>query len=179
VSFLYPFVELVTALLFAVSPLFVGWSAELFVSWGFISLLVIIFVSDVKYMMIPDRILLFFAGLFLILRILVPLDPWWGTAAGAAVGFGLLLFIAVISRGKMGGGDIKLFAVIGLVLGVKETLLTFFFSTLYGSMIGSVLMLTGKVKKGEPVPFGPFIMLGALTSYFYGSALLQWYFNLL
>lgn len=179
VSVLYPFVELSTAVLFAVSPIFVGWALELIVCWVFISLLAVIFVSDIVYMVISDRVLLFFGGLLVLLRLWIPLHPWWDAYAGAAVGFGLLLLIAVVSRGNMGGGDIKLFAVIGFVLGVNGTLLSFFFATLYGTLIGGAAMLLGYVKKGEPVPFGPYIVLGALTAYYYGADLLEWYFDLL
>ncbi|SIF31548.1 Flp pilus assembly protein, protease CpaA [Mycobacteroides abscessus subsp. abscessus] len=75
----------------------------------------------------------------------------------------------------MGGGDIKLFAVIGLALGTKLVLLTFFFATLFGAVFGIVGMLIGKVEKGKPIPFGPYIALGSLTAYFFGQRILDWY----
>ena len=104
ISPLYPIVELMTGLLFAAAPLLLGWTSELFVAWSLISLCMIIFVSDVTYMLIPDKILLFFTVVFLFIRFFLPLDPWWDSFLGAAIGFGLLLFIAVISKGGMGGG---------------------------------------------------------------------------
>ncbi|MGX1982492.1 leader peptidase (prepilin peptidase)/N-methyltransferase [Thermolongibacillus altinsuensis] len=176
ISPLYPFVELSTAILFTISPLLVGWSKELFVSWTLISLLMIIFVSDVRYMLIPDKILLFFAPLFLLERLwLSPLAPWWDALAGALVGFGMLFLVAVISKGGMGGGDIKLFALVGLVLGIKMTLLAFFLSTLYGTIFGLIGMAIGKVKRGQPMPFGPAIVVGTLTAYFFGQSILKLY----
>lgn len=96
---------------------------------------------------------------------------------GAVVGFVLLYVIAVVSKGGMGGGDIKLFAVIGLVLGMKLVLLTFFLSTIFGTAGGLIGMAAGKVKKNKPIPFGPFIVIGALVSYFYGNDLINWYLN--
>jgi leader peptidase (prepilin peptidase) / N-methyltransferase len=175
ISPLYPFIELSTAILFTISPLLVGWSKELIVCWTLISLLMIIFVSDVRYMIIPDRVLLAFAAIFLIERIFIPLSPWWDALVGAAVGFLLLFFIAVASKGGMGGGDIKLFALLGLVLGWKTVLLAFFFSTLYGTVIGLIGMALGKVRRREPMPFGPAIVLGSLTAYFFGQAIVGWY----
>ena len=59
-------------------------------------------------------------------RVLSPLTPWWDSLVGAVVGFGILYIIAVLSNGGMGGGDIKLFFLIGLVLGTIDTLLTLF-----------------------------------------------------
>jgi leader peptidase (prepilin peptidase)/N-methyltransferase len=175
ISLLYPLIELSTAILFTISPLLVGWSKELIVCWTLISLLMIIFVSDVRYMIIPDRVLLVFAAIFLIERIFIPLSPWQDALIGAAVGFLLLFLIAVVSKGGMGGGDIKLFALLGFVLGWKMVLLAFFFSTLYGTVIGLIGMALGKVRRREPMPFGPAIVLGALTAYFFGQAIVEWY----
>lgn len=179
ISPLYPIVELLTGILFAVAPLFIGWTSELWISWALISLLVIIFVSDIAYMLIPDKILLFFAVVFLFLRMFFPLSPWWDSILGAAVGFGLLLLIAVVSKGGMGGGDIKLYGVLGLVLGVKLVLLSFLFATFYGAFIGIIGLLTGLVKKRTAIPFGPYIVFGTLTAYFLGNSILQWYLHFL
>jgi leader peptidase (prepilin peptidase) / N-methyltransferase len=179
ISPLYPFVELLTAILFMITPLLVGWSKELIVSWTLISLLMIIFVSDIRYMIIPDKVLLFFAVIFIIERIFVPLSPWWDSLVGAFVGFTLLLLIAFVSKGGMGGGDIKLFALLGFVLGWKKVLLSFFLSTFYGTVFGLFGMALGKVHRGEPMPFGPYIVLGILTVYFFGQTILQWYKQLI
>jgi leader peptidase (prepilin peptidase)/N-methyltransferase len=179
ISPLYPFVELLTAILFTISPLLVGWSKELIVCWTLISLLMIVFVSDVRYMVIPDRVLLLFAVLFLIERAFIPLSPWWDSFLGAAVGFSVLLLIAVASKGGMGGGDIKLFGVLGLVLGWKYTLLALFVSTFYGTVFGVIGMALGNIRRGEPMPFGPHIAAGTLTVYYFGSAIIKWYKQLI
>ena len=179
ISSLYPVVELLTGILFAVAPLFLGWTSELWMAWSLISLLMIIFVSDMAYMLIPDKILLFFAVVFLFLRVFYPLSPWWDSLIGAAVGFGLLLLIAVVSKGGMGGGDIKLFGVLGFALGVKLVLLSFLFATFYGAFLGIIGILTGMVKKKTAIPFGPYIVFGTLTAYFWGESILQWYLQFL
>ena len=88
-----------------------------------------------------------FAGIFLVERIIIPLTPWWDALLGAIVGFSLLLLIAIVSKGGMGGGDIKLFAVLGLVVGTKTVLLSFFLATFYGAIFGLIGMLFNKVKR--------------------------------
>jgi len=179
INSLYPIVELMTGLLFFTSPLILGWSSELFIAWTLISLLMIIFVSDVSYMIIPDRVLLLFTLLFFIERLFIPLNPWWDSIVGATLGFVLLLFIAILSKGGMGGGDIKLYALLGLVLGTRIVLLSFFLAILFGTLFGIIGLATGKLKRKNPIPFGPFIGAGTLTAYFYGDLLLHFYLHLL
>ncbi|WP_449537136.1 prepilin peptidase [Ferdinandcohnia sp. Marseille-Q9671] len=175
ISPIYASVEFVTAILFTISPMLVGWSKELFIAWTLVSLLMIIFVSDLTYMIIPDKVLLFFAPVFIGERIFIPLEPWWDMIIGSTVGFLLLYIIAVVSKGGMGGGDVKLYAVIGLVLGWKLVLLSFFFATIVGTILGLIGMAFGKIKKGKPMPFGPSIVIGTLLAYFFGQDFIAWY----
>lgn len=179
ISPIYPIVEGATAFLFTISPFLVGWSKELLIAWALISLLMIIFVSDIRFMLIPDKVLLAFGVIFIALRVWQPMDYWWEPLLGAIVGFTLLLLIAIISRGGMGGGDIKLFAVLGILLGWQDVLLTFLFATFYGAIIGVIGLSVGFFQRKKPIAFGPYIVLGALTTYFFGQALIQWYVNLL
>ncbi|MDQ0232818.1 leader peptidase (prepilin peptidase)/N-methyltransferase [Metabacillus malikii] len=179
ISPIYPLVELATGILFMVAPLIIGWNGELLVALTLISLCMIIFVTDITYMLIPDKILLFFLGLFVIERIVFPLNPWYDSLVGGVVAFSLLLFIAYISKGGMGGGDIKLFGLLGIVLGLKIVLLAFFLSTLIGTLDGIRRMVLGKYKKREPVPFGPSIIVGTLIAYFFGDSLIDLYISLI
>ncbi|MGG1677584.1 prepilin peptidase [Neobacillus sp. NRS-1170] len=179
ISPIYPLFELLTGILFAAAPYLVGWSGELFVALTLISMFMIIIVSDIHYMIIPDKIVIWFAGIFLLERIIMPLDPWWDSALGAVIGFLLLLTIMIVSKGGMGFGDVKLYALLGLVLGLKLVLLSFFLSTLYGAVIGGLAQLFKIVKKREPIPFGPFIAAGTLTAYFWGLDLIDLYFQIL
>ncbi|MDR4889114.1 prepilin peptidase [Fredinandcohnia sp. QZ13] len=179
ISPIYASIELATAILFTISPMLVGWSKELIIAWTLISLLVIIFVSDLTYMIIPDKVLLFFAPVFLVERIFVPLNPWWDMVVGSIVGFLLLYLIAIVSKGGMGGGDIKLYAVLGIALGWKLVLLSFFLATLIGTVLGLIGIVIGKVKKGKPMPFGPSIVIGTLIAYFFGHELITLYIDLI
>lgn len=178
ISPVYLLTELVTGLLFAFAYYKLGFTWELAVALLFISLLVIINVSDIAYMLIPDKILLFFLPFLVVGRVLSPLEPWWDAIVGAVVGFSILLLIATISKGGMGGGDIKLFFLIGLVLGTLNTLLTLFLAAVIGMVVGIiVLKVSGKGRK-TPVPFGPSIAVAAIIVYFYGEQLIDIYLNL-
>ncbi len=169
--------EAVTASLFVLAYLQIGLELELLVAWTLISLFVIITVSDLKYMVIPDKILLFFTGVFVLERLLVPLSPWWDSLAGAGVGFSLLLLIAILSKGGMGGGDIKLYGVIGLVVGLKITILSFMLATFFGAIIGLFALGFKVIEKGKPIPFGPFIALGTIIAYLYRDTIISTYLS--
>ena len=178
IHWVYPLMEAITAVLFTAVFLKFGFTPELIVGLLFVSMLVIITVSDIAYMLIPDKVLLPFGAVLLILRLIVPLDPWWDSLVGAAVGFGILLVIAVVSKGGMGGGDIKLFFVIGLVLGTAGSLLTLFFASFIGAVAGIILLRVRKQGRKTPIPFGPSIALAAVLVYLWGEQFIGWYVNL-
>ncbi|WP_203361598.1 A24 family peptidase [Bacillus sp. REN10] len=175
ISPIYILVELITAILFTYAYIDFGIGLEWLLAITFISLLIIITVSDLLYMVIPDKLLLFFSGFFLIERYLLPLEPWWDSFLGAAVGFFLPFSLAIITKGGMGGGDIKLFAVIGLVLGTKGIWLTFILSAFLGVIGGLIGLWLGLISRKQPFPFGPFIAASALLVLFRENSLLKWY----
>ncbi|WP_018660976.1 prepilin peptidase [Heyndrickxia acidiproducens] len=175
ISVIYPVFEAITGLLFAYAFYRFGWSMELLLACLFISLLVIITISDLAYMLIPDRVLLPFAIAIAAVRLFYPAMPWWSAWAGAILGFGLLYLIAAVTKGGMGGGDIKLYFVIGLALGVERTFLSFFLACLFGALYGIGVLAAGRFKKRSPIPFGPFIAAGSLIAYFFGHTLIGIY----
>lgn len=179
ISKVYPLIELMTGCLFVFALFQLGFQMELLVALTFISLLVIIVVSDLAYMLIPDRILLFFLPIFIIERFFIPLDSLWSSIVGAVGAFTLLFLIGLVSNGGMGGGDIKLFGVLGFILGWKLISITFMIACITGTIYGLAAMKAGKVQKRNPIPFGPFIAIGALISYFYGNELIRGYLSIL
>ena len=178
ISPLYLIIELLTPLLFLYSYYIFGWTISFLSAVLLISLFSILIVSDVIYMLIPNRILLVFFLFFFLVRLVDPLETWWNSLTAAAIGFSLLLSIAVISKGGMGGGDIKLFALLGFVLGSKLVLLSFFLSCFLVAVISLILLYFGIIKKGKPIPFAPFVSLGTLITYFQGEVLVDWYLSL-
>jgi len=179
ISPIYAVIELASGILFLYAFWKLGISYELLVAWTFISLLVIIVVTDLAYMLIPNKILLFFLPLLVILRLLSPLQPWWDSLLGAILGFSILLLIAIVSKGGMGGGDVKLFFLIGLVLGTINTLLTLFIAAFAGMIVGKLIIMGSQQGEKTPIPFGPYIAVAAIIVYFYGGELVSWYLNLL
>src|SRR5699024_11539224 len=100
-------------------------------------------------------------------RLVHPLEPWWSSVAGAVTGAAIIALIILISRGGMGAGDMKLFGVLGFVFGFKEVLLAFFLSCMIGALIGVVLMMLEVVNRKQAVPFGSYIALWPLLTYFF------------
>lgn len=178
ISLLYPSMEVLSGFLFSFSFYKIGFHMELILAFALMSMLVILFVTDISYMLIPNKILLFFLPIFIILRIINPLEPWWTSITGSLVIFLLIALIIIISKGGMGAGDMKLFAVLGIVLGLKNVLLTFFLASLIGTFIGGYQKLTKKIEKGEAIPFGPSIVIATIITYFYGPSLIDWYLQL-
>jgi leader peptidase (prepilin peptidase)/N-methyltransferase len=130
---------------------------------------------DLAHTIIPDAITLpgILAGL---LASLVLTSVGIGNALiGALLGGGLFLVIAVLSRGGIGGGDIKLIAMIGAFLGWQAVLATIFLGAFLGALLGLTLMLLRQKGRKDLLPFGPFLATGALFTMVWGDALLTWY----
>lgn len=178
ISPLYPIIELSTGLLYLFSFYKLGFTIELVTALLFISMLVIIFVTDITYMLIPNKILLFFLPFLIMLRIISPLTPWYDAIIGAVVGFGLVALIILVSKGGMGAGDMKLFGVLGIVVGWKLVLLTFFIAALFGAIVGGIMLAFNKVKRKQPIPFGPYIVVAAIITYFYGEQIVTLYLSI-
>ncbi|GAB6184343.1 prepilin peptidase [Thermodesulfovibrio hydrogeniphilus] len=177
ISFRYPVVEFLTGVLYVLSFLKFGLSVEIFFVLIFISALIVISFIDLDFQIIPDIISI----PLIILGIICSFLPFEHSALsfgikesliGILVGGGSLFIVAVLSRGGMGGGDIKLNAAVGAFLGWKFALLTVFIGSLFGSIVGIVMM---KKTGNRKIPFGPFLSLGAIISLFIGETILKWY----
>ncbi|MFD2672549.1 prepilin peptidase [Marinicrinis sediminis] len=145
-------------------------------------ILLTVTLTDLSYRLIPNRILYPAYVYFYILMLLFSERTWWEPLAGFLFGGGVLLAVAMIAERfyaqAMGGGDIKLMALVGLVLGIKQTLLCLFFSSLLGAVIGLVLIALRILKRQEGLPYGPFISLAAWIIFLYGQAIMQGYMQL-
>ncbi len=177
ISALYPFIELSTGLLFAFSFLHFLYTPELIIALSFISLLMIVLVTDLSYMMIPNTILLYFLPVFLLLRLMFPLQSRTDSLYGGLCGLIIIGLVIILSRGAMGAGDMKLLGLLGLVLGWDKTLLTFFIAVCTGSCMAYVLLLRRREMEAA-IPFAPYLVIGAIVSYFYGESLIQLYLSL-
>ena len=185
ISLQYPIVEFITGLLFVII-FFVNHqlpvtnyqlSISLFRDLFITSVLIIIFVQDLKWYIVLDKIILpatlvaFLINLFLGLSFRSLL-----LAMFIAGGFFLLQF--VISKGKwIGGGDIRLGLFMGASLGFPEILIALFLAYILGSFIGIFLIIIGKKKMSSKLPFGTFLAPATLITLFCGDKILEWYLS--
>lgn len=188
-SIRYFFVELLTGLLWL--ECFFAWGTT---PWGiltaltyciFISVLIIITFIDIDHGIIPDIISLPGIPIFFVLTwIFIPTMTWWNSLLGIIVGGGILLGVSiaykiVTKRDGMGGGDVKLLAMIGAVVGWKGILFTIFVSAVVGTVAGIILMLKNRKSLSLSMPYGPFLALGAVLYIFFGDMIFSWYISML
>ncbi len=174
ISFRYAAVELLTGLVFLGLWWLIGPTWQFVQAAVMASVLIVITFTDLDHRIIPNKVVLF--GLVVGLP-LVWLSGSPGLAdalAGVLVGALPLFLLAVLTNG-MGGGDVKLVGMLGLYLGWSKVLMMIFLASGMAAIIGIVLMLLGKVKRRQPIPFGPFIAVATMLVYLWGDLLLFWY----
>ncbi|MBA3028981.1 MAG: prepilin peptidase [Desulfobacteraceae bacterium] len=187
-SFRYPMVEAITGLMAVSLFLKYGLSPESLVYFVFICCLLVITFIDMDHQIIPDVISLPGIPIFFIASFALPsaslMDTLVNSGLGILIGGGSLLTVGLLytlltKKEGMGGGDIKLLAMMGGLIGWKGILFTIFISSAVGSIIGIVLMLRMKKDMKLAIPFGPFLSIGAMTYIFFGQKLISWYLNIL
>lgn len=177
ISVFHPLAELLTGLLFMAACLRYGLSVPLVKALFFISLFIVISVIDMEHYIIPDKVVIFAlcAG---IIFMLFTGDPAF---ASALAGFGsaslFLLALAFAWRGGMGGGDIKLAAVIGLCLGWPKGAVAVLLGCLLAGLAGLALILLKVKCRKDVIPFGPFLAAGTLIAFHSGQEIISWYCN--
>ncbi|SFM05705.1 leader peptidase (prepilin peptidase) / N-methyltransferase [Gracilibacillus orientalis] len=179
ISYLYPTVELITGIGFQLSYLYLGISLDLWITFSLISLFSILLVTDLRFMIIPNKILLFFLPIFILLRVFHPLEPWWSSITGSVAGYGIIALIIIVSRGGMGAGDMKLLGLLGVLLGFSYILLAFFIAILIGLLSSGLVLIKRGFKAKQEVPFGPTIVLGAIIALLFGDEIINAYTNLM
>jgi leader peptidase (prepilin peptidase) / N-methyltransferase len=179
ISLRYPSVELVSGVLYVLLWFKLGFSIPFAVCAALISTLLTVALIDYDHKIIPNTITLpgIVIGFGLSLWAL-PITPL-ASLLGILIGGTFFYLIALVSKGGMGGGDIKLIAMIGAFLGWQGALFTIFSGALLGSLMGVTLMLLGKKGRKDKVPFGPFLSCGAILFMLSGDDLIQWYLKLL
>lgn len=175
----YPAVELLTGGLFLVTYLHYGPSGEMVAAMLFSAFMVAITFIDLEHQIILDGMLALLAICGLVLQLVTGAVGFWSMWIGALAGGGLLLVLAIISRGGMGGGDVKFAAALGFWLGWPGILLGLFIGFVSGGLISLLLLVSGLRGRKDFIPFGPFIALGAWLTLLYGKNILAWYFSFL
>ncbi len=193
-SFYYPVVELTTGILSVITAIFILNGFQFFpLRQGFagqaisnfqlsisliyylfiVSSLIVIFFADLKYGIIPDKIVfpaIIISFLYLILNTNYLIHLY--SAFGACLFF-LILFLITKGRG-MGFGDVKFAFLMGLILGFPNIVVSLYIAFLTGAIVGIILILWRRKKVfGTAIPFGPFLVLGTLIAIFYGNFIAQ------
>jgi leader peptidase (prepilin peptidase)/N-methyltransferase len=102
---------------------------------------------------------------------------WWDSLVGIVIGGGIFLVIILASGGGMGGGDMKLGAMFGAFLGWKVTLVALFVAVVLGGLLAVVLLVSGLVRRKDPIPFGPFLATGGAVGLVWGEQIIRWYLS--
>lgn len=187
ISWQYPIVEFSTAALFVTSYVLHGGQAGLLGGgllpmlrdWVFIAGLTVIFVIDLLDMVVFDTVAIPMAVVAFAFSLAAGAKPL-DLLLGALVGGGFFLLQYAVSKGRwIGGGDIRIGAMMGMMLGFPGVLLALFISYVTGALTALVLLAMGKAKWSGQMAFGTFLSVGTVLTLFFGQHVLAWYASLL
>jgi leader peptidase (prepilin peptidase) / N-methyltransferase len=183
ISLQYPLVEFINGALTLALFLKFGLGLAFGVLFVFCSALVVVTFIDLEHQIIPDSITLPGIIIGFIVSFFIPGLGWMNSLIGIVAGGGSLLAVAygyqlIAKKDGMGGGDIKLLAMMGAFFGWKAILFIIFAASLVGSVIGVSVMLAQKKDSTLAIPFGPFLASAAVLYIFYGQRIVFWYLNL-
>ena len=165
ISCFYPIFEFLTGVMFALSYIVFGLSLECALSISFISMLMIIIISDYQTMIIPDSVLIIFGIIIIVLKyFIVGYPSILYSLLDGAIAFTFMLLLKLFGdflfkRESMGGGDIKLLGIFGIMYGWFLSIFTVFLAALIGLPISLILL---KKNKSHEIPFGPFLAIAAI-----------------
>ncbi|MDN3955479.1 prepilin peptidase [Sporolactobacillus laevolacticus] len=177
ISLIYPIVEASTGILFLSTFLHATTLEDLIAQWLLIALIMITLVTDLNKMIIPNQLILSFFIIFVLFRMVFPLNPWWDSILASTLICMLLTIFALISKGGIGGGDIKLLTIVGILLGTKQLMIGLFLAFLFGALICGTARILKLLKKDQPIPFVPFIAIGLISALFFGDLLFIYYWK--
>jgi len=185
ISIRYPIIEILAGM-FAVVLFYKFGIGQVMVYWFiFTSVLITISFIDIDHQIIPDVIslpgILVFASSFYFLPEMTLKNTLLGIVAGGGSLYAVAFLYYLLKKQEgMGGGDIKLLAMIGAAIGIKGVFFTIFAGSLLGTFFGLLIMIYTKIADSKlKIPFGPFLSMGAILYIFFGEQLILWYLGIL
>ena len=183
ISIRYPVVEFLTGAIYLLIFLIYGRSYQTLIYALLSSALIIISFIDLDVQIIPDEISLPGIVIGLALSFIVPYISYLNSLLGIIAGGGIIFLIAlaglaIFKKEAMGGGDVKLSAMIGAFIGWKYIIVSLFVGFFIGAIAGILLILLKIRNRDDLVPFGPFIVLGSFITLLWGENILSWYLGL-
>ncbi len=189
ISWQYPGVELLTGAVFVASWLVLrpvnALQWVLFGLWLVMAgMLIVLAIYDLRWMILPDVVMfpaMLLAVALVLANILIgrPITSALSSVLAAALAGGAFYALAAVSKGRwMGGGDIKLVFLMGLVLGLQKILLALFLGFNVAAVVAVVLLLVRLKKRTDYIPFGPFLVGATIVAYLYGQVVINWYLNI-
>jgi len=184
ISLRYPIVELLGGLFALGIYMKFGLDIATLIYFVFIAALLTVTFIDIDHRIIPDVITLPGIPICFAASFALPAITYKDALLGILAGGGSLFLVAwlyslITKKEGMGGGDIKLLAMIGAIVGWQGVFFTIFVASLAGTLAGFAVMLQSRKGMKLAVPFGPFLSIGAIAYIFFGTQLINWYFNLL
>jgi len=180
ISIQYPIVELITGLIYLIIYLTYGLGVQTLIYIILSSALMIIAFIDLNQQIVPDVISLPGIIIGFILSFFVPYISFINSALGVVIGGGIILVIGlagsvIFKKEAMGGGDVKLAAMIGAFLGWRYIIISLFLGFFLGALVGIILILSKIKSREDTVPFGPFIVLGSFITLLWGEKIISCY----
>lgn len=176
ISAQYPLVEFVTAVCFGLLAIwFYSDIMRLVIYCIYTAFLIVIFVYDARYYLIPDWFTLPGISLGVIGSLLLGVS-WWQIGLGLLIGAGMFLIQFVISRGKwIGGGDIRLGAMMGTMLAFPNVIAALFVAYMLGAVVAIPLLISGRKHRKDMLPFGTFLAVATFITLLTGDSIIHWY----
>ena len=186
ISIRYPLIELLTGIIFLIVYKTNGINIMLIYYLMLSSILIIITFIDIDFYIIPDNLIIIGCIFALVFKVLNHISIVSSILGGLICGGGMYILIvlieSIVKQEVMGGGDIKLFAMIGVFLGIRGGLLTILLSIYIGAIYGVITMIYNKYKNRSyksVIPYGPFIAIAAFISIAYCDKIIHWYIKII
>lgn len=174
-----PLLELATGLIFLGSYLYFGLNPDLAIALFYFSILLVIFVIDLEHQLILNVLVYPAAVAAVIISLLAsgyePVPSIGSALIGAGAGLVLFLIIAIVSRGGMGFGDVKMAGLMGLMLGFPVNLVAIFIAVVSGGLVALAALVLKRKDRRQAIAFGPFLALGTMAAFLWGASILDWY----